>query len=109
MYNAHRGMVPAPSNRLSELLDQVRAEFENQAGRSSDYEVQRKCKADGFLEDWLTEYVSSAKPDAGNGSRPPEAAPSRADASHDQAKVGGTISGFPERWLTSVQLDMTKR
>jgi hypothetical protein len=40
MYNAHRGLVPQPNNRLSELLDQVRAEFDNQAGRAGDYEHQ---------------------------------------------------------------------
>ncbi|KAH0556971.1 hypothetical protein GP486_005242, partial [Trichoglossum hirsutum] len=40
MYNAHRGMVPAPNHRLTELLDQVRTEFENQAARTGDYEHQ---------------------------------------------------------------------
>ncbi|KFY94955.1 hypothetical protein V498_03620 [Pseudogymnoascus sp. VKM F-4517 (FW-2822)] len=39
MYNAHRGMGPAPGNpRLNELLDQVRAEFETQARASGEYE-----------------------------------------------------------------------
>lgn len=43
MYNAHRGMVPgAPNNRLAELLEQVRQEFEAEAGRAGDYERQRK-------------------------------------------------------------------
>ncbi|KAI9841971.1 MAG: general transcription repressor [Thelocarpon superellum] len=40
MYNSHRGMVTAPNNRLTELLDQLRAEFENQAGRTGEYEHQ---------------------------------------------------------------------
>ncbi|KAI9826809.1 MAG: general transcription repressor [Thelocarpon impressellum] len=40
MYNSHRGMVPAPNSRLTELLDQVRAEFDNQAGRTGEYEHQ---------------------------------------------------------------------
>ncbi|KAI9865005.1 MAG: general transcription repressor [Vezdaea acicularis] len=41
MYNAHRGMVPTnTSTRLTELLDQVRAEFENQGARGADYEHQ---------------------------------------------------------------------
>ena len=40
MYNAHRGLVGQPNNRLAELLDQVRAEFDNQAGRAGDYEHQ---------------------------------------------------------------------
>ncbi|KAH8745407.1 WD40-repeat-containing domain protein [Hyaloscypha finlandica] len=41
MYNPHRGLGPAPSGgnaRLSELLDGIRQEFENQARASSDYE-----------------------------------------------------------------------
>ena len=42
MYNSHRGMVPAPNNRLTELLDQVRAEFENQHNRNGEYEHQRR-------------------------------------------------------------------
>ncbi|EME42870.1 hypothetical protein DOTSEDRAFT_72346 [Dothistroma septosporum NZE10] len=43
MYNAHRGMPPGPQqpgSRLAELLDQVRAEFEAQAGRSTEHEHQ---------------------------------------------------------------------
>lgn len=45
MYNAHRGMqapAPQPGSRLAELLDQVRAEFEAAAGRSSEHEHQRE-------------------------------------------------------------------
>jgi glucose repression regulatory protein TUP1 len=46
MYNSHRpGMPPTgppPNSRLVELLDQIRQEFENQAGRAGDYEQQRK-------------------------------------------------------------------
>jgi hypothetical protein len=43
MYNSHRGMVPAaPNTRLTELLEQVRAEFDAQAGRAGEYENQRK-------------------------------------------------------------------
>lgn len=47
MYNAHRGIIPGevpggPSSRLTELLNQIRQEFENQAGRAGDYEHQRK-------------------------------------------------------------------
>ncbi|MCJ1258480.1 general transcription repressor [Lignoscripta atroalba] len=40
MYNAHRGMVPAPNNRLTELLEQVRVEFDNQQNRTGEYEQQ---------------------------------------------------------------------
>ncbi len=40
MFNAHRGMVSAPNSRLTELLDQVRAEFDNQQNRTGDYEQQ---------------------------------------------------------------------
>jgi glucose repression regulatory protein TUP1 len=45
MYNPHRGLGPAPSGgnaRLSELLDGIRQEFENQARASSDYEHSSK-------------------------------------------------------------------
>ncbi|PWW80389.1 WD40 repeat-like protein [Tuber magnatum] len=38
MYSSHRGMVPAPNSRLTELLEQVRQEFADQQSRSSDYE-----------------------------------------------------------------------
>ncbi|KAI9797738.1 MAG: general transcription repressor [Candelina submexicana] len=48
MYNSHRGMVAAPNNRLTELLDQVRAEFENQAGRAAgEYEQQSTFASHG--------------------------------------------------------------
>ncbi|TKX25480.1 transcriptional repressor [Elsinoe australis] len=42
MYNAHRGMPgpPPPNSRLQELLEQLRAEFEAQGGRASEYEHQ---------------------------------------------------------------------
>ena len=42
MYNSHRGMVPAPNSRLTELLDQVRAEFDNQHNRTGEYEHQSR-------------------------------------------------------------------
>lgn len=45
MYNAHRGIAGAPAppnNRLVELLEQVRAEFEAQGGRANEYEHQRE-------------------------------------------------------------------
>lgn len=45
MYNPHRGLGPAPGGanaRLNELLDGIRAEFENQARASSDYEHSSK-------------------------------------------------------------------
>lgn len=46
MYNSHGrppiGVPPAPpNNRLNELLEQVRAEFDGQATRAVDYEQQR--------------------------------------------------------------------
>lgn len=41
MYNAHRGMPgPAPTSRLQDLLEQIRAEFDAQGGRNNDYEHQ---------------------------------------------------------------------
>lgn len=41
MYNAHRGMVPAPNARLTELLDQLRQEFETQSRSTGEFEHQR--------------------------------------------------------------------
>ncbi|KAF1813145.1 WD40 repeat-like protein [Eremomyces bilateralis CBS 781.70] len=41
MYNSHRAMVPGapgPNNRLTELLEQVRQEFDLQANRAGDFE-----------------------------------------------------------------------
>lgn len=45
MYNSHRGMVPPPAqatpNRLNDLLEQIRQEFEQSSGRAIEYEGQR--------------------------------------------------------------------
>lgn len=46
MYNAHRGMVPAPNSRLTELLDQLRQEFENQSRSTGEFEHQRTSSYD---------------------------------------------------------------
>ncbi|RMJ21874.1 transcriptional repressor [Aspergillus sp. HF37] len=40
MYNTHRGMVPAPNARLTELLDQLRQEFETQSRSTGEFEHQ---------------------------------------------------------------------
>ncbi|KKZ60628.1 glucose repression regulatory protein TUP1 [[Emmonsia] crescens] len=40
MYNPHRGMVAAPSSRLTELLDQLRQEYENQSRSTGEFEHQ---------------------------------------------------------------------
>ncbi|KAJ5127537.1 hypothetical protein N7448_008316 [Penicillium atrosanguineum] len=40
MYNTHRGMVPAPNSRLTELLDQLRQEFETQTRSTGEFEHQ---------------------------------------------------------------------
>ncbi|KAI6807505.1 hypothetical protein KC350_g13754, partial [Hortaea werneckii] len=41
MYPQHRPQqAPAPPNRLGDLLEQVRAEFDAQATRSNDYDHQ---------------------------------------------------------------------
>lgn len=45
MYNAHRGMLPQhqpPNTRLTELLEQIRVEFEAQAGQAGRDEHQRE-------------------------------------------------------------------
>lgn len=49
MYNAHRGMVPAPNSRLTELLDQLRQEFENQSRSTGEFEHQCMCVYTLFL------------------------------------------------------------
>ncbi|KAK8213225.1 general transcription repressor [Zalaria obscura] len=53
MYNAHRGIPPGPpqNNRLADLLEQVRAEFENQGVRANDYEHQYSGDGTGPLKD----------------------------------------------------------
>ncbi|PKY06888.1 WD40 repeat-like protein [Aspergillus campestris IBT 28561] len=40
MYNTHRGMVPPPNSRLTELLDQLRQEFETQTRSTGEFEHQ---------------------------------------------------------------------
>jgi hypothetical protein len=42
-----RGMVPqgAPSQRLNELLESIRGEFETESQRSVDYESQSECSS----------------------------------------------------------------
>lgn len=43
MYNSHRGLapgVPPPNTRLTELLEQIRGEFDQAAGRAGEYEQQ---------------------------------------------------------------------
>lgn len=44
-YPPPRAMVPqgGPSQRLNELLDNIRTEFETESQRSVDYEGQSKC------------------------------------------------------------------
>jgi len=45
MYNSHRGMLPQhqpPNTRLTELLEQIRVEFESQAGQAGRDEHQRE-------------------------------------------------------------------
>jgi len=57
MFNAHRGMVSAPNSRLTELLDQVRQEFDNQQNRTSDYEQQSRF-ADSCLSSAASMHFS---------------------------------------------------
>lgn len=47
MYPAHRGMggvPPGNGNRINELLDQIRAEFDSQVRASESYEHQSECR-----------------------------------------------------------------
>lgn len=69
MYNSHRGMVPpAPSNRLAELMEQLRAEFETQAGRAGEYEHQSTLDltyrvGSSWSRWWAEEWSRMAKGD----------------------------------------------
>ena len=60
MYNPHRGMAPpAPTQRFTDLLDQVRAEYDSQAGRAHEYESQSKFVAVAVGSDsFITTSVS---------------------------------------------------
>lgn len=65
MYNAHRGIAGAPAppnNRLVELLEQVRAEFEAQGGRANEYEHQRESSPFVVTNTcrWLCKYRRDA-------------------------------------------------
>ena len=45
MYNAHRGVPPGPApgpNRLGDLLEQIRQEFEVQVNRADEHTHARK-------------------------------------------------------------------
>lgn len=53
MYNTHRGMVPAPNSRLTELLDQLRQEFENQSRSTGEFEHQCMCAFEFSSSDYL--------------------------------------------------------
>lgn len=48
MYNTHRGMVPAPNSRLTELLDQLRQEFESQTRNTGEFEHQCMCSVPSY-------------------------------------------------------------
>jgi len=57
MYNAHRGMVPAPNSRLTELLDQLRQEFESQSRNTGEFEHQCMCPIFPFLHTATPSYT----------------------------------------------------
>lgn len=100
-------MVPsAPSNRLAELMDQIRNEFETQAGRAGEYEHQRTYTHETFgmivtgiesllvppnpqaWTNWLTSMTpASDEPDARDGIGPTKSLCARADSNGAQAKV----------------------
>jgi glucose repression regulatory protein TUP1 len=55
MYGNHRGLGPAPGSsnaRLNELLDGIRAEFDNQARASGEYEHSSKRSQLAELQNW---------------------------------------------------------
>jgi hypothetical protein len=60
MYNAHRGMVPAPNSRLTELLDQLRQEFESQSRNTGEFEHQCMCPISPFLHTATPSYIMAS-------------------------------------------------
>lgn len=63
MYNPHRGMVPAgaQNNRLNDLLDQVRHEFDSSAGRAVEFEGQRTYNPSKWGKDIIAEVVEGKR------------------------------------------------
>jgi hypothetical protein len=59
MYNTHRGMVPAPNSRLTELLDQLRQEFENQSRSTGEFEHQCMSVSDFLFSGYLDPHCVS--------------------------------------------------
>lgn len=111
MYNAHRGMGPAPGNaRLNEMLDGIRAEFETQARASGEYEHQstfpfpcsaiNNCHCTRSLSRIIYEYSTiknviltlfSCSTDAGDADGPRKSLPNGANSSRTEAEVSCTF------------------
>ena len=53
---------PAPTQRFTDLLDQVRAEYDSQAGRAHEYESQSKFNA---LADGFDNFIVTSVSDTG--------------------------------------------
>jgi hypothetical protein len=63
MYGNHRGLGPAPGSsnaRLNELLDGIRAEFDNQARASGEYEHSSKPSQRAGLQNCRSTAVIKA-------------------------------------------------
>lgn len=128
MYNTHRGMIPhqqLPSSRLTELLEQIRQEFDAQAGTSGEFDRQREqasksrhlCSVVDSALTTLFLPAISHHTDPGDGARPPEGLPARAAARRPQARVSladpahhlGKAAPSDARHATNQQLRETPR
>ena len=91
MYSTHRGMVGAPNSRLSELLDQLRQEFETQSRNTGEFEHQ--CKVPALLirifRRRLIKCVlgDSDRPASGNGNDSAKGLSAGAGSIEDEARV----------------------
>lgn len=119
MYNAHRGMVPqgGPSQRLNDLLDQIRGEFETESQRNVEYEgqinrhiqeiemirnkiysleqqhVQMKSKYEGEIERLQRELESRGGPSQSSQQHGPSHPPPPAIGHGPSNLFGGIMAG----------------
>lgn len=92
MYPGHRGLPhQGGSSRLNELLEQVRAEFDNQVRVNEDYERQSKPIETGTNVQTLTCLQNSPAADPRGASHPGKGLPTRAGTHEHQAKVSHVI------------------
>lgn len=89
MYGSHRAMVTAPPNtRLTELLDQLRQEFDNQSRSTGEFEHQRMIPRP-FLRCTIPSLtdICSDRPAPGDGDDPAKGLPVGAGSAQDETRV----------------------